>query len=156
MKIIYESLFKTFNQSLINAIFCSVFRGRERAMMWGVTRGSEGVRGVPSNYRGWMIQLWSKKIRSQHILSFLLQQGDLDIKTGHHLYFLIYPLVSVSFICEIGSTPSVAGGGWCGVMSSLWLVPGHGHHQPIRGLDRDLLTNERPAEWWPPWPAGSQ
>ena len=41
----------------------SVFRARER----GVTcSDGEGVGGVPSNYRGWMIQLWSKKITSHH------------------------------------------------------------------------------------------
>ena len=88
--------------------------------LWGVTLGSEGVRGVPSNYGGWMIQLWSKKIRSHRILSFVLHQGDLGLQTGYHLYFLIYPVVSVS--SEMRSTPSVAGGGWCGVMSSLSLV----------------------------------
>ena len=66
----------------------------------GVTcSDGEGVEGVPSNYWGWMIQLWSKKITSHHpsLLAATSGRGILvlsldsicTISRFRYLYFII-------------------------------------------------------------------
>ena len=63
----------------------------------GVTcSDGEGVGGVPSNYRGWMIQLWSKKITSHHPPAFLLQQAGDPVWWTEALFLDLY------FICSSG------------------------------------------------------